>query len=125
MLQAKKLNAPFYFRVHAPEKLNDNSVIVEQDGTVTFVPALRVRASCPISENSINATCVFKVGSWVHDAATLDVAPAREHMEVSELYTNPKWEAQYVQGERREKKYDCCPEVYSTVEFSVQFLRKT
>ncbi|XP_064597466.1 acetylcholine-binding protein-like [Liolophura sinensis] len=113
-----------YNGVHAPEKLNDNAIIVEHDGGVYFVPALHVEASCPISENSVNVTCVFRVGSWVHDTSYVDVEPGKKHMEVSDLYTNPKWEVQYIEGVRKEKKYDCCPGTYSSVEFSVQFLRK-
>ncbi|XP_064597435.1 neuronal acetylcholine receptor subunit alpha-10-like [Liolophura sinensis] len=113
-----------YNGVHAPEKLNDNAIIVKQDGTVIFVPALRLRASCPISENSVNVTCIFKLGSWVHDTSYVDVEPGKKHMEVSDLYTNPKWGVHYVQGERKAEKYDCCPSTYSSVEFSVQFLRK-
>lgn len=70
-------------------------------------------------------TCPMKFGSWTHDGLHIDVQLYQAFgMDVEEYSENREWHLKGAPGERKVTLYNCCPEPYPTLTFSVIIQRR-
>ena len=69
--------------------------------------------------------CSLKFGSWTHDGTKLNLDFLGEPKIKTDDYfvENNAWKILHTSAERNVFKYDCCPEVYIDLTYSVIFRR--
>ena len=66
------------------------------------------------------------MGSWTYDGLKMDLRLKQDDgMDISGFVTNKDWELVATTGRRNEVLYECCPEPYLDVTFTVSLRRRT
>jgi len=102
-------------------------VVLESSGDILWVPPYILTTTCkmdltwfPFDEQS----CSIKFGSWTHHGFLLDIQIASENMDISSYVRNEEWALTRAVGERNEVLYECCPEPYLDITYTVHLRRK-
>ncbi|XP_078613284.1 neuronal acetylcholine receptor subunit alpha-3-like isoform X1 [Branchiostoma floridae x Branchiostoma japonicum] len=100
--------------------------IVSSDGEVTFIPKWLTQTSCafdgtyyPFDEQ----TCTLKVGSWTHHSGEIDLRLSLKSISLEPFVEDSTWTIKKTQATRHVMKYECCPEAYVHILFSISFSR--
>ena len=101
--------------------------MLESSGDILWVPPYILTTTCkldltwfPFDEQK----CRVKFGSWAHNGWMLDVQIASENMDTSSFVRNEEWDLTGAVGERNEVLYECCPEPYLDVTYTLHLARK-
>lgn len=104
------------------------NVIVTHDGMVSFLFPFVAKTSCkmnvayfPFDEQS----CKLKFGSWTYDLSQVDVINKTSVGDTGNLMSNGEWDLLGFTSERNELKYNCCPQPYPDVTFTVHIQRRS
>ncbi|KAJ8299798.1 hypothetical protein KUTeg_023858 [Tegillarca granosa] len=103
---------------------NDLNVVIEPNGQVTYVPAMRLTSQCletGLVRKSI--TCKWKFGSWTYSANDKDFNPA-SNISLSEYQHNQRFDITETIENKHLVHYDCCSEPYTDVTYTIG-LRKS
>merc|ERR1711884_335820 len=120
-------------------KNTDYNVVVMSDGTVIWIPAIRVKVDCSRKSEEVMTMedpaaaqhCHIMMGSWTHDANQINITTfsfdghgGGEKLDLSDFSLNSR----YVVSSQEEtsihtKKYECCPEPYMHVDWRFQVQR--
>merc|ERR1712066_607310 len=117
----------------------DYNAVVMSDGTVIWIPAIRVKVDCSRKSEDVMTMedpaaaqhCHIMMGSWTHDANQINITTfsfdgrgGGEKLDLSDFSLNSR----YVVSSQEEtsihtKKYECCPEPYMHVDWRFQVQR--
>jgi len=125
-IPASKLWLPditLYNDANDPKAWMDINTVVTNSGHVTYVPKVKFASYCDYKEKTLKRfrkiTCELKFGSWTYDASQVDMFNPTGDFVLGDLVPNPNWKLVDSSAVREEKKYDCCPEMYTTVKYSL------
>lgn len=104
-----------------------SNVVLEPDGTHKwYVPAL-LDSSCRFNFKNFPFdlhVCKFKFMSWTYDQSELDITPDSLAM-ITHYYVNSsEWTLVRLQSEAVPEKYNCCPNYFVRIEFTIELHRK-
>ncbi|ELU13536.1 hypothetical protein CAPTEDRAFT_24483, partial [Capitella teleta] len=105
----------------------DTFMIVYSSGTVSFVSPMVMKSNCAVDISNFpfdNQTCILTFGSWTYDGSKVSlksVAPPGLH-----TYTmNNEFELTNATHKVNWKQYQCCPEPYVDVTYTLELKRRT
>ena len=103
----------------------DLNAIVNHDGRVSFIPPKITKSSCyadvsVLTENE-EITCVLKYGSWTRSGLDLNLETGFPPEILYNL--SPRFNLTSITAKRNVIKYQCCPETYISIDYTLSFLR--
>jgi len=105
------------------------NVVVSDNGTCLYVPPGIFKSTCKIDIAWFpfdDQKCDLKFGSWTYNGWKLDLTLKDENGgDISSFIPNGEWDLIGVPGLRESKEYDCCPEPYVDITFTVHIRRRT
>lgn len=69
-------------------------------------------------------TCTLKFGSWSHSGAELDLYPSTDQADLTNLVFHNEWDVVSMKAQRNVLYYQCCPDPYPDITFSLEIKRK-
>lgn len=69
--------------------------------------------------------CIMKFGSWTYDGFRLDVQNESSSIKLTMYVKSAEWHLSSAPAQRGVAMYDCCPEPYPDVTFTVNIQRRT
>ncbi|XP_043471113.1 acetylcholine receptor subunit alpha-like 1 isoform X1 [Leptopilina heterotoma] len=113
--------------VNAVEHYGDSHCIVDDDGTVFWVPPAQFLAFCDLDLRLWpfdTQSCSLKLGSWTYSGDQIDLHLFKKPMKVPDLLiTNTEWKLEEMTRGRTVVHYECCPEPYVTLVFNLTLKR--
>ncbi|XP_059080779.1 neuronal acetylcholine receptor subunit alpha-7-like isoform X7 [Tigriopus californicus] len=104
------------------------NVVVNSNGSCTYIPPGIFKSTCKIDITWFpfdDQDCEMKFGSWTYNGFKLDLQLNGEEGDTSTYVMNGEWSLLGVPGQRNEVFYDCCPEPYLDVTFTIKIRRRT
>jgi len=103
----------------------ENLVVISSTGDITWVPPKTLHAFCSVnvtSEKKVydEQTCELKFGSWTYDGSKINLISSDQQMDVSYYTENKFWKIIGNSAKRNVIQYDCCPESYIDVTFTLK-----
>ena len=97
--------------------------LVYPDGTVSVVAPAQLVVHCGRPrELHANWACELKFGSWTHNGNELNLLLESEEANIDE-YNARVWSITENKAVRTVQYYECCPEAYIDVTYSIKLLR--
>ncbi|XP_076641331.1 nicotinic acetylcholine receptor alpha6 [Halictus rubicundus] len=105
------------------------NVVVTHNGSCLYVPPGIFKSTCKIDITWFpfdDQHCDMKFGSWTYDGNQLDlVLNSKEGGDLSDFIMNGEWYLIGMPGKKNTITYQCCPEPYVDVTFTIQIRRRT
>ncbi|KYN08099.1 Neuronal acetylcholine receptor subunit alpha-7 [Cyphomyrmex costatus] len=105
------------------------NVVVTHNGSCLYVPPGIFKSTCKIDITWFpfdDQHCDMKFGSWTYDGNQLDlVLNSQEGGDLSDFIMNGEWYLIGMPGKKNTIMYQCCPEPYVDVTFTIQIRRRT
>ncbi|KYN41833.1 Neuronal acetylcholine receptor subunit alpha-7 [Trachymyrmex septentrionalis] len=105
------------------------NVVVTHNGSCLYVPPGIFKSTCKIDITWFpfdDQHCDMKFGSWTYDGNQLDlVLNSQEGGDLSDFIMNGEWYLIGMPGKKNTLIYQCCPEPYVDVTFTIQIRRRT
>ncbi|XP_025160141.1 neuronal acetylcholine receptor subunit alpha-7 isoform X2 [Harpegnathos saltator] len=105
------------------------NVVVTHNGSCLYVPPGIFKSTCKIDITWFpfdDQHCDMKFGSWTYDGNQLDlVLNSEEGGDLSDFIMNGEWYLIGMPGKKNTITYQCCPEPYVDVTFTIQIRRRT
>ncbi|XP_071944265.1 neuronal acetylcholine receptor subunit alpha-7-like [Antedon mediterranea] len=102
--------------------------IIQSDGTVVKAAPSILTSFCRMNVEYFpfdKQHCTLKFASWLYNGWQLNLDfPGGAHNEQTEFDENGVWELSTVLGERYVAKYNCCPEPYPSLEYTLILKRR-
>lgn len=107
----------------------DALCIVTSDGNVTWLPQAVFKSQCNVDVGSFpfdKQTCKLKFGSWTYNGNQLDLLfkGGKENFTLADYTESNVWEVLSVPAARNIFKYQCCPEPYIDLTFTLVIRRR-
>lgn len=103
-------------------------VSVKRNGQIDMWTPTKIRVFCNLEENlHVEQSCSLDIGSWTYNGFMLNfnLLPGRNDIKLDHYKHNKYYEILSTSATRVEKRYDCCPEVYTSVKFTLNFKRRS
>ncbi|XP_024085259.1 neuronal acetylcholine receptor subunit alpha-7 isoform X2 [Cimex lectularius] len=105
------------------------NVVVKNNGSCLYVPPGIFKSTCKIDITWFpfdDQHCEMKFGSWTYDGNQLDlVLKSEDGGDLSNFITNGEWFLLGMPGKKNTITYQCCPEPYVDVTFTIKIRRRT
>ncbi|XP_076277061.1 nicotinic acetylcholine receptor alpha6 isoform X4 [Lasioglossum baleicum] len=105
------------------------NVVVTHNGSCLYVPPGIFKSTCKIDITWFpfdDQHCNMKFGSWTYDGNQLDlVLNSMEGGDLSDFIKNGEWYLIGMPGKKNTINYQCCPEPYVDITFTIQIRRRT
>ncbi|XP_065165089.1 neuronal acetylcholine receptor subunit alpha-7 isoform X3 [Atheta coriaria] len=105
------------------------NVVVKHNGSCLYVPPGIFKSTCKIDITWFpfdDQHCDMKFGSWTYDGNQLDLQlNSEDGGDLSDFITNGEWYLIGMPGKKNTIVYQCCPEPYVDVTFTIQIRRRT
>nr|AWX65634.1 nicotinic acetylcholine receptor alpha 6 subunit [Laodelphax striatellus] len=105
------------------------NVVVRHDGSCLYVPPGIFKSTCKMDITWFpfdDQNCKMKFGSWTYDGSQLQLElKSEEGGDLSDFITNGEWYLLGMPGVKNVLTYQCCPESYIDVTFTIQIRRRT
>ncbi|XP_059487027.1 neuronal acetylcholine receptor subunit alpha-7-like isoform X3 [Neocloeon triangulifer] len=105
------------------------NVVVRNNGSCLYIPPGIFKSTCKIDITWFpfdDQRCEMKFGSWTYDGFQLDLQLQDDGGgDISSFITNGEWDLLGVPGKRNEIYYNCCPEPYIDITFTIIIRRRT
>lgn len=105
------------------------NVVVKHGGSCLYVPPGIFKSTCKIDITWFpfdDQHCDMKFGSWTYDGNQLDlILNSEDGGDLSDFITNGEWYLIGMPGKKNTIVYQCCPEPYVDVTFTIQIRRRT
>ncbi|XP_061669946.1 neuronal acetylcholine receptor subunit alpha-7-like [Syngnathoides biaculeatus] len=101
-------------------------IVVTSSGNCLFVPPGIFKSTCDIDLRWFPfdiQKCDIKFGSWTYGGWSLDLSLI--DADISEYVTNREWDLIVVSGKKSYTTYECCPEPYVDVTYTIVMRRRT
>jgi len=106
-----------------------NQAVVSSDGSVLWVPPYMLTTTCKMDMTWFpfdDQHCDIKFGSWTRNGWEIDLKLAHEDgMDISGFVRNEEFDLLTAPGERHELTWDCCPEPYLDITYSLHIRRRS
>ncbi|XGW25004.1 hypothetical protein V3C99_006442 [Haemonchus contortus] len=102
------------------------NAVVYHTGNVTWIPPAVIRSSCSIDIAYFpfdSQHCSMKFGSWTYSGFFTDLRNAS--VSVGTYQPNGEWEMLDLTSKRSIFYYECCPEPYYDITFTISIRRRT
>ncbi|XP_046373223.1 neuronal acetylcholine receptor subunit alpha-10-like isoform X2 [Haliotis rufescens] len=103
--------------------------MVQADGTVFWPPIVKLRSTCQIDITYFpfdDQVCKMKIGSWAYDGFQVNVYNrSATAVDLSNYVENGEWDLVSVEAIRNVVYYQCCPEPFPDVTFTIHLRRRT
>ncbi|XP_018538998.2 neuronal acetylcholine receptor subunit alpha-7 [Lates calcarifer] len=102
------------------------NILVSSSGTCSYLPPGIFKSTCRIDVRWFPfdiQRCDLKFGSWTYDGWSLDLKML--DADITGYTPNGEWDLVEVPGRKNERFYECCPEPYPDVTFTVVMRRRT
>jgi len=104
-------------------------VVITPSGSVTWIPPYKLTSTCKIDNTWFPydmQECDIKLGSWVWNGFMMDIQMNSEDgIDLSTYVTNNDWSLLSADGKRHETLYECCPEPYLDITYTVKLQRRS
>ncbi|XP_061616655.1 neuronal acetylcholine receptor subunit alpha-7-like isoform X1 [Phyllopteryx taeniolatus] len=100
-------------------------ILVSSAGNCLFIPPGIFKSTCDIDLRWFPfdiQKCDLKFGSWTYGGWSLDLSMIEA--DLSEYVTNEEWDLVVVSGKKNNHIYDCCPEPYPDVTYTIVMRRR-
>ncbi|XP_014298481.1 acetylcholine receptor subunit alpha-type acr-16 [Microplitis demolitor] len=105
------------------------NVVVTHNGSCLYVPPGIFKSTCKIDITWFpfdDQHCDMKFGSWTYDGNQLDlILNSEEGGDLSDFITNGEWDLIGMPGKKNTIRYQCCPEPYVDITFTIHIRRRT
>ncbi|XP_058446829.1 neuronal acetylcholine receptor subunit alpha-7 isoform X2 [Malaya genurostris] len=105
------------------------NIVVKHNGSCLYVPPGIFKSTCKIDITWFpfdDQHCEMKFGSWTYDGNQLDlVLNSDDGGDLSDFITNGEWYLIGMPGKKNTITYQCCPEPYVDITFTIQIRRRT
>ncbi|XP_041374467.1 acetylcholine receptor subunit alpha-type acr-16-like [Gigantopelta aegis] len=105
------------------------NVIASSTGKMLWVPPGMFKSTCLIDIKWFpfdDQKCELKFGSWTHDGRLLNLTADKESGgDTSSFIRNGEWELLGLPVKRNILAYECCPEFYIDLTFTIHIRRRT
>merc|ERR1719270_1429478 len=105
------------------------NVVVTSSGSCTYIPPGIFMSTCKIDITWFpfdDQNCEMKFGSWTYNGFKLDLQlKSSDGGDISTYVTNGEWALIGVPATRNEVIYECCPEPYLDITFTIKIRRRT
>lgn len=111
------------------QERRDALCIVTYDGNVTWIPQGIYMSTCNLDVTTFpfdKQECSLKFGSWTYDGTKLDLNFLGDdsNMLTKDYFVpNKAWNVLAAPGKRNVLSYQCCPEVYHDLTYTLKFRR--
>ena len=106
--------------------------VLTYDGTIFYVQPVQLQSYCKtpkFGQTDSTITCSLKFGSWTHDGLSLDLNLAYGHTGVDlsnyDGEFNREWQVNTTSATKNVMVYQCCPEPYIDLLYSIELQRKS
>jgi nicotinic acetylcholine receptor len=118
----------FYNQVGRTSQRERDQVVLTESGSITWIPAFLVTTTCSnitdMAKVEDSTFCEIKMGSWTHNGLEINLTMVSNHVDVSNYAPNKLWNLKSTQAKRNKVFYDCCPEPYIDVTFTLELTRR-
>ena len=114
-------NAQEYGNVDLHKQITD--VVVKSSGGCTWIPPMVLKTICNINTDysaSSGWDCKIKVGSWTNNGLKLNLTLQGSEVDTSSYVVSKDWELLGTSAERHETYYECCPEPYIDITYTLK-----
>uniref|UniRef100_A0A182UT00 Neurotransmitter-gated ion-channel ligand-binding domain-containing protein n=1 Tax=Anopheles merus TaxID=30066 RepID=A0A182UT00_ANOME len=105
------------------------NIVVKNNGSCLYVPPGIFKSTCKIDITWFpfdDQHCEMKFGSWTYDGNQLDlILNSDDGGDLSDFITNGEWYLIGMPGKKNTITYQCCPEPYVDITFTIQIRRRT
>lgn len=104
------------------------NVIMEHTGHMTWVPPGMFHSTCQIDIKWFpfdEQHCKLKFGSWTYDGRFLNLLTQESEGDTSDFIRNGEWELIGMPATRNVDTYECCPQFYIDITYTVHVKRRT
>ncbi|KAK3605658.1 hypothetical protein CHS0354_032616 [Potamilus streckersoni] len=105
------------------------NVIVDHQGNTLWVPPGMFKSTCAIDITWFpfdDQKCSLKFGSWTYDGRFIDLYMDNEAGgDTTTFIRNGEWDLTGVPGVKNVKTYQCCPERYIDITYTIHIRRRT
>merc|ERR1712051_800877 len=105
------------------------NVVVTHEGKCTYIPPGIFKSTCKIDITWFpfdDQQCDLKFGSWTYSGWQLELTLNKEDGgDISGFVSNGEWDLIGVPGKKNSVTYDCCPEPYVDITFTIHIRRRT
>uniref|UniRef100_A0A182J3H7 Nicotinic acetylcholine receptor subunit alpha 6 n=1 Tax=Anopheles atroparvus TaxID=41427 RepID=A0A182J3H7_ANOAO len=105
------------------------NIVVKNNGSCLYVPPGIFKSTCKIDITWFpfdDQHCDMKFGSWTYDGNQLDlILNSNDGGDLSDFITNGEWYLIGMPGKKNTITYQCCPEPYVDITFTIQIRRRT
>nr|XP_057945340.1 neuronal acetylcholine receptor subunit alpha-7a isoform X2 [Doryrhamphus excisus] len=101
-------------------------VLVNQSGGCLFLPPAIFKSTCYIDVRWFPfdiQKCDLKFGSWTYGGWSVDLTMSEA--DISNYVANVEWDLVEVSGKKNDHIYECCPEPYPDVTYTIVIRRRT
>ena len=103
-------------------------VRLESTGNIMWIPPYIFTTTCKLDLTWFpfdQQECTIKLGSWTHSGWQLDIQlKSKDGLDISGYVRNEEWDLRFTSGKRNEVVYECCPEPYLDVTYTLHLTRK-
>ncbi|CAK8683324.1 unnamed protein product [Clavelina lepadiformis] len=110
------------------DQLLHTNVIVSHDGNVSWLPPGLFKTTCDVDIRYFpfdEQKCEIKFGTWTHHGGLVDLIVETPDATTDTYIPNGAWDLLSMTGLRHSYKYDCCPEEFIDVTYTVHVRRRT
>ena len=107
--------------------LDDSLVVIQANGTVMWMTAALVKASCEVDVALYpfdTQHCNIKFGSWSYNIKEVNLICHDQNGVIGQLASNGEWDLLDLPCMVNNTKYECCNDVFSDITFTVVMRRK-
>ena len=101
--------------------------IISSNGDVNYNYPVISESRCTVNVRRFpfdTQICDFTFGSWSYDGLELDIKPRSNVGDLSTNVENVEWTINHFNATRNVDLYNCCPEPYPSIQFSLEMERK-
>ncbi|CAB1441212.1 unnamed protein product [Pleuronectes platessa] len=102
------------------------NILVNSTGSCNYIPPGIFKSTCNIDVRWFPfdvQRCELKFGSWTHGAWSLDLKMVEP--DITSYTPNGEWDLVEVTGKKNNHVYECCPEPYPDITFTLVMRRRT
>ncbi|GFR91959.1 acetylcholine receptor subunit alpha-like 1 [Elysia marginata] len=113
-----------YNAIHPPEVLSPPLAIVNEDGSVMYIPNERIRFGCDLENFSTaeGSNCTLVYGSWTYNAERMNVTGSS--VSTNDFRADARFDLLHTYIETEVTYYECCPEPYVRVKITLNIREK-
>jgi len=104
---------------------NNVAVLISSTGRNFWYTPVSIKSLCDMPESDVKqVNCSIVLGSWTHHAGLIDLQPTGVSADLSKFSGNSMWELIRVPAKRHAQVYECCPEPYIDVTYTLELARR-